>query len=522
MTTRFKLLFLWAAALLLSGCASLPDHPPTPPTTAITDVADTPLARIAAAAVPADTQGLSGFRLLPEGATAFNARIALMRRAQKSLDVQYYLLRGDDIGRQFMRELRDAAQRGVRVRLLVDDLYTAGDEDMLAGLAAFTNAEVRLFNPLPARAGSHSMRLLFSLHQFGRVNHRMHNKLLVADNSFALNGGRNIADEYFMHSEAANFIDLDILSSGPVVRELSSVFDSYWNSGHVYPIGSLVTPLPADEARRRFDALVAQASPNLPERPRDVLGRTPVGEQLDSGRLDQVFASAQVFADTPDKVAGVPSGGEGTTVTEKTVRVFATAREQVIIVSPYFIPGEHGMAIMKAVNASPEIGQIQVVTNSLGASDEPLVHSGYSRYRLEMLKAGVRIYELSPSLTRSSGKFGSFGSSGGRLHVKAAIIDQRRLLIGSMNLDPRSARLNTEINLAIDSRELAVSLSRLGMQSFESSAYRLRLAPDKEHIEWVEQTADGKQVVHTDEPDNNWLLRLKMWLLSAFVSETQL
>src|SRR5437764_14423868 len=214
---------------LLAGCASLPERTPAPPTVALADVADTRLGRVAAAATPAASRDLSGFRLLPEGETAFNARIALARRAERSLDVQYYLIRDDDVGLQFLRELRDAAARGVRVRLLVDDLYTAGEDELFAGLAAHPNVEVRVFNPLPARAGSFGTRLLFSLHEFGRINHRMHNKLFVADNTFAVSGGRNIANEYFMRSAAANFIDLDVLSSGPVVRELSAVFDSHWN-----------------------------------------------------------------------------------------------------------------------------------------------------------------------------------------------------------------------------------------------------------------------------------------------------
>lgn len=512
------LCLLHAVLALLTGCASLPAPVVRPPSHALTAVADTQLARIAAAAAPADGAGLSGFRLLPEGEAAFSARIALARHAQKSLDVQYYLIQHDAAGRQFLRELRDAARRGVRVRLIVDDLYTAGRDDEWAGLAAHPNVEVRLFNPMPSRVGSLKWRLLFSLHELGRINHRMHNKLLVADNTFAVAGGRNVAEEYFMHSATANFIDLDVLCVGPVVRELSADFDRYWNSEHAFPVEQLVAPSPPELARRRFDAAVGDASPGLTERPLDVLGFAPVAEQLDTGALSLVWAPARVLADQPDKVAGTAGPSSGPTVTEQTVALLAASKSQVNIVSPYFIPGERGLALIRAVGATEENGRITVVTNSLGATDEPLVHAGYARYRLDMLRAGVRIYEVSPVLSQRSGRLGSFGRSRGRLHAKVALIDGRSVFIGSTNLDPRSARTNTEVGLVIDSPELVRQLSGL-FGSVVSGAYRLRLSADGERIEWVETDNQGLQTVHTTEPDDAWLMRLKVLLLSPFLSE---
>jgi putative cardiolipin synthase len=381
---------------------------------------------------------------------------------------------------------------------------------------------VRIFNPLPARAGTFGQRLLFSLHQFGRINHRMHNKLFIADNSFAVSGGRNIANEYFMRSAAANFVDIDVLSSGPVVRDLSRVFDSYWNSERVYPIAQLATRGPDDAARRRhFDERVRGIG-QIEERPRDVLGSTSVAEQLDSGRLDQAYASARVFADTPDKVAGLEGDAGTPTVTDQTLGLFATARESVSIASPYFIPGQRGLAMMRAVGATDENGRITLLTNSLGSTDEPLAHAGYARYRLDMLKAGVRIYEMSPSLARSSGRLGNFGRSIGRLHAKVAVIDRRTVFIGSMNLDARSANLNTESGLAIESPQLAKIMSMLSYEALATGAYRLRLAPDGEHIEWLETRPDGRQTVHTQEPDDDWLRRMKRRILSLFVSDALL
>lgn len=499
----------WILALL-AGCASLPAREATPPEFAISDASDTLLARVAAAALPEGAPEISGFRLLPEGPTAFNARIDLMQRAQASIDAQYYLIADDPIGRRFLRALGGAASRGVRVRLLVDDLYAAGQDDLLAGLAAFPNVQVRLYNPLSVRAGSAITRLLLSLHDFSRVNRRMHNKLFIADNSFAVLGGRNIADEYFMHSAQANFIDLDVLSCGPVVRELSRVFDAYWNSEQVYAIGQLA----AQGSRERFDTRVGEARVRVDERTRDMLGATPLAQQIDSGSLTLAFARVSVFADTPDKRSGP-------TVTDQTLRLFAGAHDEVTIASPYFIPGERGMALIRAGGATDENGRITLITNSFGSTDEPLAFRSYARYRMDMLRAGVRIYEISPTLSQRSGKLPNFSlrRSQARLHAKAAVIDGRTLFIGSMNLDPRSERTNTEVGLAIESPELAQIVSGLARDALASGAYKLRLSADGQRIEWLETGADGHVTVHMGEPDDNPLLRLRLWLLRPFVSD---
>jgi len=513
---RWLLLF----AVALTGCATLPERPPLPPTYALGEVADCPLAHILDMSVPADKAGLSGLRLLPEGQTSFNVRIALARRATRSLDVQYYYIAQDPIGFAFLRELRDAALRGVRVRLIVDDLYAAGEDELLVGLAAYPNVEVRMFNPLPSRDGSFKTRLVFSLHEFGRVNHRMHNKLFIADNSFAVSGGRNIANEYFMRSEDANFVDIDVLSAGPVVRQLSSLFDSYWNSEQVFPIGRLaVPPASVEAAQRRFDEIVRGTPPDLDERPKDVLGATPIATQLDAGRIELTWAAARAFADTPRKVAGLKDVEKTQTVTEQTLALFATAQENIAIASPYFIPGKRGIEMMRGAGATQENGRITLVTNSLGATDEPLVHASYSRYRVEMLKIGVRIFEVSPTLAPRSGKLGNFGHSLGRLHAKIATIDHRTVFIGSMNLDARSAHVNTEIGMVMESPEIAATIVKLAREDLSTGAYRLRLAGDGESIEWVETEPDGSTIVHTSEPDDSFWMSFKRWLLSPFISD---
>ncbi len=509
------------AAFLLGGCAVLPPPVPRPAQRAITDVDKTTLGKLAAQGapdVPAGTPPMSGFRLLPEASFAFDARVSLARNAEKSLDVQYYLIQGDDVGLLLLRELRDAAERGVRVRLLVDDLYTAGEDELFSTLDAFPNVEVRLFNPLPARAGPLEARLLLSLGEFKRINHRMHNKLLIADNSFAVSGGRNIANEYFMRSMAANFIDMDVLSNGPIVRDMSTAFDMYWNSEQVRPFASIVPPsLPAEAAQRRFDEIARTAVPDVQITPRDVLNKSPVGEQLATGRLDHYWAHARLFADDPLKITRKPDDAYRGSVTEGALGVIGSAREEVKIGSPYFIPGPIGMAMMR--KQIKDGVKVTVVTNSLGATDEPLAYAGYERYRADMLKIGVTIYEIAPTSKFRSARFGDFGKSISRLHAKLAVVDDKRIFVGSMNLDHRSAAVNTELGLVIDSPQLVADYDTLLSRANVDFGYRLQLTPDGRRTQWVESDDQGGDIVHEDVPGTFLWLRFKNWLLLPLVGE---
>ncbi|MDQ6638367.1 MAG: phospholipase D-like domain-containing protein, partial [Pseudomonadota bacterium] len=250
MTSISARVLVAALAVALAGCAALPRQGERPESDALVDVAGTSLAQIAAASTPDDARALSGFRLLPNGDEALEARLALVRHAEKSVDVQYYLIANDRTGRQFLGELAAAAARGVRVRVLVDDLYAVREDTLFAILAGQRGFAVRLFNPLPVRGGGFASRVVFSARDFTRINRRMHNKMLIADQSFAITGGRNIADEYFDRNGAANFIDMDLLSSGAVVAALSSLFDEFWNSPHAYPVESLLRPRERDDAAR--------------------------------------------------------------------------------------------------------------------------------------------------------------------------------------------------------------------------------------------------------------------------------
>ncbi len=518
---RLGLAVVALVCLTLAGCASLPSFQPQPETHAmpVAAAARTQLARIARADEP-ETPGLSGFRLMAQGPTAFNARLALMRHAQNTIDAQYYVLNRDLTGLIFLRELRAAAARGVRVRLLVDGLYAPVSEDLYAALAVQPNFEVREFNPLPARAGPLPWRLMLSLHDLRHINRRMHNKLLVADNSLAITGGRNVADEYFMLSESSNFVDIDMLVSGQAVGELSATFDDYWNSAQVRPM-AVLQPAPApQDAARLLDAVFAPLPQSIAEPSVDVLGQPTVQAQLERGWLDQIWGDARVLADFPGKITlDDPEASFADSVTQRTVAQIQGARSEVFIVSPYFVPGPHGLALIQ--DAQRRGVQTVVMTNALNATDETLAYSGYSRYREPMLKSGVRLYELGANLITRDRRLGDFKMSSARLHAKVAVVDRRRMFIGSMNFDGRSAWLNTEVGLIVESTELAAQFRQL-IDEFSPGTYELRLDPAKGVMSWVERDIDGAETVQYDEPGWSALHRFRDWLILQMVPEEML
>lgn len=510
--------FLTLLVLCLGGCVGLPPRGEARPSHAISDGQTTSLGKLSSQSAPEANQSLSGFHLLPDGGSALDARIALIRHAERSLDVQYYLLRGDEVGLLLLRELRNASVRGVRVRLLVDDLYTAGEDELFATFASFPNIEVRLFNPLPSRAATLGTRLALSLWQLARINHRMHNKLMVADNSFAISGGRNIGNEYFMRDATANFLDIDVMSSGPIVREMSEVFDRFWNSDQVWPIAT-VAPLTRSplEAQGRFDALARAALPNVQLSPRDIFGSAPISLQLATGQLDRHWALARVYADPPEKLLIAHDEAARRGVMAGALAAISGSRRQAKVVSPYFLPGPDGMATLKKLVATG--GKVVVITNSLGSTDEPLAYAGYERYRFDMLKAGMTLYEVAPEGIARTRRFGDFGKSQTRLHAKVALIDESQLFIGSMNLDHRSAAINTEVALMIDSPPMAGELNRLLTAEHVELGYRLRLSEDGRSIEWLSHDEAGEHLVHKDVPGSHLWLRFKNWLLINLLGE---
>ncbi len=508
-------------AVGLVGCANLPDGIARPASQALAGSEGTMLGRIAAVSAP-DLE-LTGLRLLPGGANALDARLALLRLAEQSVDLQYYLIEDDDTGRQLLRALRDAARRGVRVRLLVDDLFTASTEPLLQGLAAHDEVELRLFNPFPACRDHLLSRFICSAMDFGRVNRRMHNKLFVVDGVMAVTGGRNIADEYFMRHGQSNFVDLDVFIIGALLPKLQAMFDSYWNSPQAVPLQAIVpTTLSTQYLRRRFEEATGGAAEPEPPVAVDVLGYGPLADDLGAGRLGLVWAFATAYADPPERLKGRgASYGQLPLEDVESVRysvrdMIRGARSEVVVSTPYLIPGERGMAMLTDLRQRGV--SVKLLTNSLAATDEPLVHLGYRRYREAMLGLGVQLYELSPVRMQRSSRLGYFRSGIGRLHAKSAVVDRSRVFIGSMNFDPRSETHNTEMGVFIESAPLARELLRLMDLDRLQAAYRLRLVKPGGQLQWLANDDDGV-VAFDSEPDVEWWYRLWLELLSPLAME---
>jgi putative cardiolipin synthase len=550
--SRLRRLAAGLAVLLgLAGCAGLPEQVQRVPSRALPAATDTALGRIAKDS-SFDAEH-SGFRLMPTGQFALQARLELARRAERTLDVQYYQIHDDATGRYLFRTLRDAALRGVRVRLLLDDLYTAGEDPVLLGLNAYPNVEVRLFNPFPTGRQSLLTRFAANVGEFKRVNRRMHNKLFVADGVMAVAGGRNIADEYFMVSAGANFVDLDLLVIGAILPRLSALFDEYWNSRHVYPLTSIVASDQSPQAlQQQFEDLTAWAilpvtpDPELPGEawvqagsgatavkvplpepepppPNDVLGYSPVVNELNSGKLGMIWANARAYADSPDKAGGRVSTyatvpiDDVDSVRYNVIEMVRRARSEVVITSPYLIPGVEGIETFTAAVQRYGV-KFTLVTNSLAATDEPVVHTGYRRYRPEMLKLGMNLYELSPVRVSRSLRLGRFSTSIGRLHAKSAVVDGERVFIGSMNFDPRSDQHNTEMGLFIESPTLAQQVLKLIDVIKSQGAYNVRLAPNGTDLQWVITGAGGKEEL-VEEPETDVWTRIMLEILSVIAPE---
>jgi len=509
---------LCSAVALLAACGSLPRMSERPNEHAAAPDASTMLATVVAASTPPGEH--SGLRLMPLGVYSLDARIQLAQRAQHSLVVQYYQFENDGTGRLLMRALREAGARGVNVRVLVDDLYTTKSQQPLLALAQTPNVEVRLFNPFCCGRGGLLSRFAASPQDIPRLNHRMHNKLFIADGVAAVVGGRNIADEYFVLSQAQNFIDMDALVVGKVVAELEAVFDAFWNAEQVWPIQDIV----AGEGGRRptaqeFDDWIGMAAPppkvEIP--PVDVLGYGPIDEELDAGRMGLLWGEAHVIAYPPGKPAYMSADEAlATSVTMKVWGLLLDAKSEVDLTSPYLVPGEKGMAAFDDLMRRKV--KLTLLTNSLAANDEPLVHTGYARYRERLLRSGADLYELSPERTTANKRLGMFGNSLGRLHAKTAAIDKQRVFVGSMNLDPRSATQNTEMGIVVDSPQLAREMLRvINISKFQNS-YRLRLDSENGALQWL--TMDGeKEIILTSEPEAGFFQRFYNSLVAPIVPE---
>ena len=496
-------------AVTVAGCVSLPTRVDRVPSHALSDTGDTPLARAVAAVLPAG--GVSGFRLMAAGDVAYDARLTLTETARRSLDLQYYWVAADPPTRALFVALRHAAERGVRVRLLLDDLAAARHDAGLLRFSKVPNVQVRVFNPFVAGRANALTRMLFSAGDLARVTRRMHNKLFVADNALAIVGGRNLTAEYFSDDQAQNFADLDVLAGGPIVPRLSRVFDQYWNSAEAYPIEALAKEPGPDAATVPRASTATQAM---------VTGNGIPPSRFDLSSLKLVPAPARVLADNPAKAVDGSSVDDGRIVYQHVVSLLDGATREVLIISPYFIPTAEVTTHLRGLRARGVT--VRVLTNSLASTDMPPVFAAYSRHRVDLLRMGVELYELRADPGRPRGLLKSFTPSKTALHAKAVLVDDRVVFVGSMNLDPRSRQENTEDGLVILSPELGKRMARIfALGASPENSYAVRLKADGTSLEWVTAGPKGEEH-YSSEPDVGFLRRVVTPLLRVTVPEALL
>lgn len=506
---------LITAALLgyFAACAQLDPRPELPEEAALAIAADTPLDQ-ATAPLEISHPGESAFRLVVEGMEAFVVRVQTARMAKRSLDVQSYIWHADLTGLYFANELLLAADRGVKVRVLLDDVDARRNNDAIAALSAHPNIEVRTFNPFASRRGTFSM-ISEGMRSFSRINRRMHNKSWIADNRVAIVGGRNIGDEYFSASDEVNFVDLDFAMIGPVVRQASASFDAYWNSSAAYPMEVLDPDNVSIEALNRLrPELAAQAARAAYSPYAQALRTNDAIKRMVEGDWPVQWARKYQFvADDPNKVAMQERDANRAQVSAALVPMAQSAQTRLSIISPYFVPGERGTALLSDVARAGR--DVRVLTNSLVANDVAAVHGGYSRYREPLLESGVQIWELKP-LTEAKTDSSFFGSSGASLHTKALAVDGRSLFVGSYNLDPRSAWLNCEQGVLVENDALAQQLEQIFQkQTHGENAWRVDLEAGK--MSW----SDGQERL-VNEPHASWGRRFQAWFARTFHLDAQL
>ena len=460
--------------------------------------------------------GLSGIYPLSDAHVAFAARMDLIRSAQRTLDIQYYIWRNDLTGTLLLEQIHEAADRGVRVRLLLDDLGIPSSLDpTLAALEAHPNIEVRLFNPFVVR----NPKFIGFLTDFPRANRRMHNKSLTADSTATILGGRNIGDEYFDATDGVLFSDLDVMAVGPAAADVARDFDRYWASASSYPVERIVPHAGADQLdvlERKAQAI--ERDPAAEAYMNALRGPHIVQKMLD-GTLPFDWAKTQMISDDPAK--GLNNAPPEALISHQLRKVLGEPTQELDLVSPYFVPATSGTQYLTGLAARGV--DVRVLTNALEATDVAAVHSGYAKRRVELLKGGVHLYELRRmpgTVHKKEQSPGPFGSSGSSLHAKTFVVDARRVFVGSFNFDPRSAHLNTELGLVIDSPELATQIESTFLALVPQLAYGVKLDQNGK-IYWIEQP-NNNEIRHDTEPNTTWYGRMGVWVLSILPIESLL
>ncbi|MCF7201415.1 phospholipase D family protein [Pseudomonas oligotrophica] len=495
--------------LALAGCAS---HPPPLPSHAL-PAAGSPLTRQVERLAAGQPAGHSGFRLLPHSNDAFGARAEMIRAAHTSLDIQYYILHDGLSTRALVAELIDAADRGVRVRLLLDDTASDGGDYRIATLAAHPNIQIRVFNPLHLGRSTGVTRAVGRLLHLSQQHRRMHNKLMLADSQLAIVGGRNLGDEYFDADQRLNFTDIDLLAVGPVAGQLAQSFDQYWNHSLSVPIQHFLwrpsRPSRLERVRQQLEHYLAKA-----RREDGPLYRRLMSYQRQP-RLQQwfrelIWAPGEALWDAPDKVTADGRPARELLLTTRLAPALRSVKRELTLVSAYFVPTDNGVDFL-AGRAEAGV-DVRVLTNSLEATDVPAVHGGYAPYRRELLERGVRLYELRRQPDERP-SYSFFGESESSLHSKAAIFDRKQVFIGSLNFDPRSVLWNTEVGVLVQSPALADEVQRLTAQGMAPAvSYEVRLVrlDGRKVLAWVAED-NGRRHMLLREPGGLWR-RINAWL----------
>lgn len=458
----------------------------------------------------------SGIYPLADALDAFAARMLLAQHAERTLDIQYYIWHKDMTGTLLFEALHEAADRGVRVRLLLDDNNTSGLDETLSVLDSHPNIQVRLFNPFMRR----SYRAVEYLTDFNKANRRMHNKSFTVDNQLTIIGGRNVGDEYFGAGDGVLFADLDILAAGPVVQDVSHDFDRYWQSESAYPVGLILPEVsPARLQELEDQAEEVERNPAAAKFVQS-LHQLPILNQLTEQTLALEWAKVTLVSDDPRK--GLGDVADDDLLFGKLIHLVGSPEKSLNLVSPYFVPTKVGAKAF--ANLSQAGVEIQILTNSLHATDVYVVHSGYAKWRKKLVKNGVKLYEMrqigeksvKPKLLNRTGdKEGLstvFGSSGSSLHAKTFTLDDDIVFVGSFNFDPRSAKLNTELGFVIEDSQLSQKIKAAFAEEVPYNAYEVQLCNNSQ-LCWIEKSQTGLLIHHT-EPESTLLKRAGVQFLS--------